>query len=186
MPFIDAAQARKAAALMAGRAGAEGLILAVHDDRHEGFIAVANRVFMNSDSPYFGYVAQDAFPGRHWLRCAMALFDRPGIRLVAFNDGKWFGTLAAYGLACRAWASANYGGPLFYPGYRRHYADAELSVIASQAGALGYSPHSILVELDWEKDNKQVDAADRKLFLARSGGRFDERVSSARLLHRFA
>jgi hypothetical protein len=176
MPFVDGRQARRAAALMSARAGADGLLLAVHDDRREGFIRVANRVFLGSDSSYFGYVAQDAFPGRYWLRRALALFARPSVQLVAFNDGKWFGALAAYGLARRAWAAQNYGGPLFFPLYRRHYADAELSVLAASDGGLGYSADSVLVEADWDKDRKPVDEGDRRLFRARASARFEGRL----------
>jgi hypothetical protein len=185
MPFTDPVLARRAALLMSARAGAGGLMLAVHDDVEEGFICIANRIFLKSDSPYFGYVAQDAFPGRYWLKHAIALFGNPSVHLIAFNDGKWFGAMAAYGLARRLWASRNYGGPLFYPGYRRHYADAELSLIAAEAGALGYNPHSILVETDLEKDGKPVDARDRKTFRARAATKFDKRIQSSALVHRF-
>lgn len=185
MPFVNARQARRAAGLMAARAGTDGLLLAVHDDRREGFIRVANRVFLGSDSPYFGYVAQDAFPGRYWLKRALALFARPPVQLVAFNDGKWFGALAAYGLARRAWAAQNYGGPLFFPRYRRHYADAELSILAASADGLGYTADSVLVEADWDKDRRPVDQDDRRLFLVRASGRFDGRLRPGFLAARF-
>ncbi|MDO9488007.1 MAG: hypothetical protein Q7J32_06490, partial [Sphingomonadaceae bacterium] len=60
MPFIDAALARRAATQLAARAGSDGLLLAVYDDRRAGFVAVANRLFRGSTSASFGYVAQDA------------------------------------------------------------------------------------------------------------------------------
>lgn len=185
MPFTDAAQAQRAAVLMCKRAGADGLLLAVHDDSREGFIRIANRVFAASDSPYFGYVAQDAFPGRYWLRLAVQVFRDESVHLVAFNDGKWFGALAAYGLARREWASRNYGGPLFHPSYRRHYADTELSLFAAEAGGLGYSPHSVLMEADWDKDIQPIDGKDQKTFRERAASGFDDRVRSKELLQRF-
>lgn len=176
MPFTDPVQTRRAATLMCRRANARGLLLAVHDDRREGFISIANRLFAASRSPFFGYVAQDAFPGREWLRRALSAFENPSVQLLAFNDGKWFGSLAAYGLARRAWAETNYRGPLFFPEYRRHYADTELSLLAAHAKALGYSANSVLVEADWEKELKPVDAHDRNLFRRRASGRFDGRI----------
>ena len=186
MPFIDSVHAMRSASFMAKRAGARGLLLAVHDDAKEGFVRVTNRMFRATESPYFGYVAQDAFPGRYWLKHAIDVFKASSAQLVALNDGKWFGALAAYGLARREWASRNYVGAFFHEAYRRHYADAELSVIAAAAGALGYSPHSVLVEIDWNKDARPVDRRDRKTFRARAASRFDGRVHSAALLKRIS
>lgn len=185
MPFIDAGLARRAATQLAARAGAEGLLLAVYDDSRAGFVAVANRLFRGSTSASFGYVAQDAFAGRDWLaRGQAALAARAG-GLLAFNDGKWGGALAAFGLAARGWAAGNYGGDLFHPSYRSHYADAELTVLALAAGKHRYDPESLLIEVDWDKDAKGVDAADRALFRARAAAGFDARVSEPKLLSLF-
>lgn len=186
MPFTLAAQAHRAANLMSRRAGADGLILAVHDDAGDGFIGIANRVFAQSDSPYFGYVAQDAYAGRYWLRYALTAFDQPATQLVAFNDGKWFGTLAAYGLARRVWAVKNYAGPLFFPAYQRHYADTELSLIAAEQKGLVYVASSVLVEVDWEKDSTPIEEADRALFQSRASAGFDGKVTSSELRSRFS
>lgn len=185
MPFIDAALARRAATQLAARAGAAGLLLAVYDDSRAGFVAVANRLFRGSTSASFGYVAQDAFAGRDWLaRGQAALAARAG-GLLAFNDGKWGGALAAFGLAERGWAAGNYDGDLFHPGYRSHYADAELTVLALAAGRHRYDPESLLVEIDWDKESKGVDAADRALFKARAAAGFDDRVTKPGLLALF-
>jgi hypothetical protein len=186
MPFTEAAQAQRATKLMARRAGADGLIIAVHDDARDGFVRIVNRMFQQTDSPYFGYVAQDAYAGRYWLRYALKAFDQPAAHLVAFNDGKWFGALAAYGLARRAWAANIYAGPLFFPGYRRHYADVELSLIAIEQKSFAYTPSSVLVEVDWEKDSKPVEETDRKLFQSRAGAGFDGKVTSSALRSLFS
>ena len=186
MPFTEAAQAQRAATLMSRRAGAEGLIVAVHDDARDGFIALANRVFARSESPYFGYVAQDAFAGRHWLHFALKALEKPAVQLVAFNDGKWFGLLAAYGLARRSWAKGNYAGSLFFKGYQRHYADTELSLIATEQKSLAYVANSVLIEVDWEKDSKPTEEADRVLFKTRASAGFDGKVASPELRTRFA
>ena len=186
MPFIDPEHAQRTAQLMASRAGCGGLLLAVHDDARDGFIALANRIFMATESRYFGYVAQDAFPGRYWLRLALTAFEKPENKLVGFNDGKWFGKLASYGIARRDWAEKVYGGPLFFPQYRRHYADAELSLIAAQEKGLGFVPNSVLIEVDWEKEEQPVEAADRRLFAERAKAGFDGRVTSKELREQFA
>ena len=182
MPFTHADLAQRAAQLMSLRADAPGLILAIHDAKHEGFVSLVNQVFAKSHSAYFAYVAQDAFAGRAWLKLALqALGDSKG--LLGFNDGKWAGALAGFGLARRSWASTNYSGSFFYPHYQRHYADAELTLLALQAGVYAYDPASVLVEVDWDKDSAAVDEGDRTLFLERKQNGFDAKVSDARLLN---
>jgi hypothetical protein len=185
MPFTDAALAQRAAAQLARRAGCDGLLLAVHDAARAGFVAVVNRVFRASASASLAYVAQDAFAGRDWLARGVAALARDAGGLLAFNDGKWRGALAAFGLADRGWAAANYGGDLFHPGYRSHFADAELSVLALAAGRHRYDPESLLVEVDWDKEAKAVDAGDRAAYRARAAAGFDGRVRDARLLSLF-
>ena len=181
MPFTHSDLAQRAAQLMSARADAPGLILAIHDAKQEGFVSIVNQVFAKSQSAYFAYVAQDAFAGRSWLKLALqAMGDNKG--LLGFNDGKWAGALAGFGLARRSWASANYGGSFFYPQYQRHYADAELTLLALQAGVYAYDPASLLVEVDWDKDGAAVDEGDRTLFLERKKNGFDAKVSDARLL----
>lgn len=184
MPFIEPVQAQRAAAQLARRAGTSGLLLAVNDDVRAGFVAVANRVFRGSSSASFGYVAQDAFAGRDWLRRGVDALAGGG-GLLAFNDGKWQGVLAAFGLVDRAWATGNYGGDLFHPAYRSHYADAELTVLALAGGRHRYDPDAVLVEVDWDKEGKGVDEGDRAAYRARAGGGFDGRVSEPRLLGLF-
>ncbi|SNT11908.1 hypothetical protein SAMN06265795_11490 [Noviherbaspirillum humi] len=186
MPFTRAAEAERAARLMAQRAGVDGLIVAVHDDVGDGFISLVNQVFRASSSPWFAYVAQDAFAGRGWLAAAVAAMERQQGSLLAFNDGKWSGALAAFGLVRRAWAATNYSGDLFYPGYRRHYADAELTVLALQQQRLVYTAEGVLVEVDWGKDDAPVDPADRALYHERVRTGFDGRVRAPQLLKRFA
>ena len=99
------------------------------------------------------------------------------------SDGKWAGALAGFGLARRSWATQHYDGNFFYPGYKRHYADAELTLLAMQANAYAYEPNSLLVEVDWDKDTSAVDAADRALFLERKQSGFDGKVTTPALLN---
>jgi hypothetical protein len=185
MPFVDAVEANRSAQLMARRAGADGQLLCIHDVHRIGFIAVANIAFRRSIAPQFGYVAQDAFAGRRWLALALeALAEKDG-GLLGFNDGKWGGVLAAFGLASRPWALANYGGDLFWPEYKSHYADVELTLIAMQQRKFRFEPLSVLVEADWEKDIRQVDAADRLTYYRRGQSAFDGKVTNAGLRRMF-
>ena len=182
MPYTDRAMAERAARLMASRAGCDGLLIAVEDERRDGFIALANRVFAATDSTYFGYVAQDAFPGRQWLALALSTLKDTGGKLLAFNDGKWAGGLAAFGLADRRWAARNTsGGTLFHEGYGSHYADAELTVLAIDQGVYRYNANALLVEVDYEKDGKPVNAQDKAAYQSRAATLFDGRLSNAKL-----
>jgi hypothetical protein len=184
MPFTNAQFAAQAAKTMATRAGSAGMIWAILDAQREGFVKVVNTAFAKSTSPWFGYVAQDAFAGRAWLTLALdALGDQK--HFLGFNDGKWAGALAGFGLARRTWAQQNYpelGHSFFYPQYVSHYADAELTLLALQAGVYAYEPNSVLVEVDWEKDQATVNEDDRAHFAKRKAHGFDGKVQQAVLL----
>ncbi len=181
IPFTNSAMLRQSADLMAQRAEAPGQILAIFDNLNWGFIRIVNAVFRVSHSPLFGYIAQDAFAGRAWLRLAMDALDSEH-HFLGFNDGKWAGGIASFGLARRSWANSNYGGDFFCPQYLRHYADAELTLLALQQGVYVYEPNSVLIEIDWEKDHKEVDQKDRGIFLERRSHGFEGKVSNSNLL----
>lgn len=185
MPFTDAGLAHRAATLMARRAGTAGQLVCIHDVDRIGFIAVANIAFRRSISPVFAYVAQDAFAGRRWLALAVDGLRRKEGGLIAFNDGKWGGILAAFGMVSRPWALANYGADLFFADYHRHYADVELTLIAMQQRKFRFEPLALMVEVDWAKDARQVDSADRLLYHRRGQTAFDGRVTDAGLRRMF-
>jgi hypothetical protein len=159
-------------------------VLIIHDVWTEGFIALCNRVFTSSSSVYFGYVAQDAFPGRQWLKIALRVMQNDVQRggLFAFNDGKWQGMLASFGMVNRHWAEQNYNGDLFKPTYHRHYADVELTLLAMEQGMYRSDARSVLVEIDWEKELKSVDRQDRLLYRQRVATGFEGRVVNSKLL----
>lgn len=185
MPSTRESQARQAMNLAAARAGAQGLILVILDTERVGLIKIHNYVFKHSLSPWYGYIAQDAFAGRQWLSMALDTLEEKQAGLLAFNDGKWHGQIAAFGLARRSWAQAIYEGDLFFPGYRSHYGDTELSVIAREQGQYAYNPQSVLVEVDWDKDRSGVNADDRSLYKFRARQGFSGRVQNSRLLELF-
>ncbi len=186
MPFVDPVAAHRSGIQLAGRAQCEGVLFAVYDDMRQGFVATVNDVFVKSQAPFVAYVAQDAFAGRGWLAAAVAKAKLMSAGLVPFNDGKWHGELAAFGLVERSWAASNYAGALFHPGYRRHYGDTELTLLANSAGKLAYDPHAVLVEIDWAKDKARVDDNDRAHFQSRLASRFDGKVVETALLSRFS
>ena len=181
IPFTDVSMVKQSSQLMAKRAMAPGTILAVFDDLQLGFIQIVNQVFRQTHSDTFVYAAQDAFAGRAWLKLAMDALGQQ-YQFLGFNDGKWAGAIASFGLARRSWASKNYQGNFFCPQYRSHYADAELTLLAMQEGVYVYEADSLLVEIDWEKDEKQVDEHDQKIFLKRRALGFDSRVTIPHLL----
>jgi len=182
MPFLKRAAARRAAELMVARAGAPLLVLAVHDDLGSGPIAIWNLAIACSLSPLFLYCAEHAFAGRYWLRFALqTMRKKPEPGLLAFNDGKWFGQLAAFGLVRRSWLAPLYGGRLFHAGYAQHYGDTELTLIARQQQALAYHPHALLIEVDHAKDGRAVNALDHGLFLRRAAAGFDNQVTDPAL-----
>jgi len=185
MPYTDEAQASRAAHFAASRAGVVSLLLAVHDEGRQGFIATVNQAFALTRSPWFGYMAQDAFAGRGWLALAVRALQTKNAGLLGFNDGKWHGQLAAFGLAERAWAQSVYGGAFFHDAYGSHYADTELTLIAREQGRYVYEPNSVLVEADWDKERAAVSASDRALFKARAATGFDARVHNPQLLQLF-
>lgn len=186
MPFTNPAQAKKSSALIASRSGAPGLLVCVYDQNHEGFISISNRVFQKTQSTWFGYTAQDAFSGRNWLDIALKAVAQKNAVLISFNDGKWTGELAAFGLAQRAWASNNYGGTLFFPEYKQHFADVELTLLAQASGRYVYEPNSIMIEVDWAKDTKGTNQQDRQKFETRKLQKFNHPDIAINLLHKFS
>lgn len=182
LPFTDIKMARQASELMSKRASVPGLILAVEDNMGAGFVRIVNQLFKITESAYFAYVAQDAFAGRSWLGIALnALGDNK--HFLGFNDGKWAGALAGFGLARRSWIVEQYDGNFFPPQYQQHYADAELTLLALQQGVYAYDPNSILVEIDWDKESKPINSVDRELFISRKLTKFDGRITDSRLLN---
>lgn len=185
MPFTDLSLATRAANLASTRAGVTSMLLAVYDENRQGFIATVNQTFAATQSPWFGYVAQDAFAGRAWLALAVRAMQTKKAGLLGFNDGKWQGQLASFGLAERTWIKSVYGGDFFHGAYGSHYADTELTLIAREQGRYVYEPNSVLVEVDWDKESATVSATDRALFKSRAAAGFGGRVQNPQLLHLF-
>ena len=193
MPSIRMHLAQKAADVMVGRTEADGLLVLAEDDCRIGFVAASNVVYSKTVSRYFCYAAQDAFAGYYWLEMAIESIQKENAGLLAFNDGRFFGSLAAFGLVDRQWTDSLYGGAaLFFPYYKKTYCDTELTDIARMTGKLAYNPHSMLVEIDYGKHHGQSskpaantiryvapEAAepDGVLYVTRALGGFDGNVA---------
>jgi hypothetical protein len=185
MPSTDLDLANKTADILISRSGVPAQVLIVEDDVQQGSALILNRVCQSTTCHAMAYVAQDVFPGRLWLKRALTMLTQDKAGLVAFNDGKWCGEIASYGLLKTQWIRKVYGGGLFYKGYKQHYGDVELSLIARSIGAFSYDPHAVLIEIDPEKDQKKVNEADREMFSSRKLSGFDGKVRDMRLLGMF-
>jgi hypothetical protein len=173
MPCIDAKLGMESAELLGRRAGMPCRILVAHDTVRQGFIKTLNDVSVRIAARYVVYLAQDAYPGRDWLRSAYDILERSGKGLLGFNDGKWRGRIASFGMVRMNWVRTLYGGPIFYHGYVSHKADNELTVIGRATNMYLYEPNCTLVEFDRDKEFKTSGVDDTKLFERRYVRAFD-------------
>lgn len=177
MPCIDAQAGGDTARLLARRAGIACRVIVVMDRHRQGFIRTLNQTAACVSSRYVVYLAQDAYPGRRWLRDAYDILEKTKKGLLGFNDGKWQGRIAAFGMVRVDWVKHIYGGPILCPAYKSHYADKELTVIAGASNQYIYDPNVVLVEYDPNKDAKRVDVNDKSLFARRFATGFEGTIS---------
>lgn len=192
MPATDMDAAQKTADMLVKRAGAdfEMLIVDNSDEKdRKGFIESFNMATLSRpEFDQYVYLAQDVFPGRNWLRIGLNSLGQYGV--LGFNDGKWSGELASFGIVTREFIDEHgYDhedrNVPFFPGYHSHYADTELTVVATRKGAYTNNPNAVLVEVDYEKDKKRVNSDDKKLYGERKKSGFDGRVDDEKLLQKF-
>ena len=164
MPCIDTAIGLKAATFLATRAGMTCRIIVVEDTLRQGFIRTLNDTAARISARYVVYVAQDAYPGRDWLRSAYEIMEQSGKGLLGFNDGKFRGRIASFGMVRREWIESLYGGPVLFPGYHSHAADNELTVIARALDMYIYEPDCTLIEYDLDRESKPSRKEDCRLF----------------------
>lgn len=186
MPTTDMVMAQKAAKLMKSRAGYPCRIIIAEDLDRSGFMKTFQNTLDKNPSDFYVYTAQDAFVGNDWLKIAMNKMEETNAGLLAFNNGRWGGKMAAFGLVRHEWMVKNYGGRLFYEGYECHYADVELTLIAKQQGKFAYDGDSVMTEIDFDKDGKGTNAHDKTLFAKRKMTGFDGKVTDVELLSFFS
>ncbi len=173
MPCIHQEQGLKTAEVLQRRANMPCKILVVMDSLRQGFIKTLNDTFARITAKYLVYLAQDVWPGRGWLKCAHDSLEKSGKGLLAFNDGKWHGSFASFGMVRASWLGAVYKNTVFYPGYINHAGDNELSLIAQAQDMYEYNPECTLVEYDFDKDFDGSNPRDKALFHKRFVQGFD-------------
>jgi glycosyltransferase involved in cell wall biosynthesis len=182
MPSIDTQKGLETARILVKRAGMKAFVFVVEDTLRQGLIKTLNDTAARLDVKYLVYLAEDAYPGRDWLRSAYLSLEKSGNGLLGFNDGKWKGRIASFGMIRTEWVKSLYGGPIFYPGYIAHKADNELTVIARALNTYVYEPNSTLVEYDPQKDCGGSNPKDDSLFRERYVRGFDGLVPFESLL----
>lgn len=167
MPATNIAQAVDSARRMIACAGTPLRMVIVHDYVRQGFVKTLNAVAEKLDAEFVAYVAQDALAGKGWLRIALDKLTSEKKGLLAFNDGKFGGELAAFGLARTAFCARFYeNNHILYNGYCAHRADDELTQLALLSGELAYSPDALLLEVDY-RIQREVNTDDIRLYLER-------------------
>lgn len=191
MPSINMKQANDAAEVMKIRAGMPVDIEVVEDTKREGFVKICNRVskdYLKKGYNLFAYTAQDAYVSKGWLLSAVMSQIEQMAGLIAFNDGKWWGKLAQFGMMTDEFMLHFNDGNMLPPHYFGNYTDCELTLIALQNNQFGWARDSIMMEIDPEKDkgNKKVNAEDKATFAKRKLLQFDGKVTSPELINMFS
>lgn len=167
MPSIDTEKASKTIKQLQNRASFPAKYYILEDIKRSGYVLTINTAIKTIKADYYVYVAEDAYAGRNWLFNGLTTMFKKDSGLFAFNDGKNNGKLATFGIIKYDWVKNLYAGDLFYNKYNSHYADTELTMIATKQNTLSYNPNSVLIEVDYDKEQKTVNIDDKKLYQKR-------------------
>ena len=173
MPCIDEELGTKTAEILSSRAGIQCTVIIAMDNERNGFMKTLNSVSEKCDSRFIVFVAQDAFPGRDWLKIAIERIEQENAGLLAFNDGKWFGRIASFGLVRKSWVKKYYQNAILNPYYKAHKADNEITLLARLDNSFVYEPNSTLIEVDYCKDGGGSNYEDNQRFKQRFNNCFD-------------
>jgi len=167
MPTTDITQAILSARRMKDNAGIPMRMIIVQDNISQGYIKTLNMATSMLASEFIAYVAQDSLSGKNWLKLAYDALISQQKSLCAFNDGKYEGKLASFGLVKKSFCERLYGeGHIFYPGYHSHRADDELTLYARLNKQISYVPQAIMLEVDYRLD-RPLNPNDVELFKIR-------------------
>ncbi|MCH9739507.1 MAG: hypothetical protein K0U38_01510 [Epsilonproteobacteria bacterium] len=180
MPSIDVKESTKTMNQLIRTAGMEADFFVLEDKKRTGFIKTVNEFVKQTNYKYYVYTAQDSFGGRNWLKLAWEALEKSQKGLFAFNDGKWAGKMAGFGMVRRSWKA-----PFFEESYKANYADVELTMIAIEEDELVTDLRSLLVEVDFDKHLRSVQMDDKKLFAERKKNGFDGQVKNKEILKLF-
>lgn len=166
MPSIDKKKAIKTMNQLESTAGIDAEYFILMDDERNGFVQKIGESIHDLPHDYFVYCAEDSFGGHDWLKIAVESIGDAG--LFAFNDGKWHGKLASFGMMKRDFAHSYWN-----EWYHSHYIDTEITLIAMRDNNLAYNPEAVLMEIDYAKH--AVNQDDKKLFNQRKRELFKDR-----------
>jgi hypothetical protein len=168
MPSTDINQAVLAAQRMARFAGMPMRMVIVKDAIRQGFIKTINAVSNRLKPEYLAYVAQDALAGKHWLKNAFHKMTVENKSVCAFNEGRFLGNLAQFGLVKVAFTARHYGDHnVFYEQYTKHRADDELTLLAKLNNEFVFAKDALLMEVDYSLQ-KTIHAPDVAVYRRRS------------------
>lgn len=143
----------KVTKLMEKRAGVPCEVIAVEDVDGIGWVAMHNKMAKELKFLWYVFTAFDYFPGRQYLKIALAKAKETGKLAVGFNDGKWGNSNITAGLIHTDLIPKLYSsGNLFNENYLKHGADPDLFGRVKALNAYAYAPEALLVEIDYLKD----------------------------------
>lgn len=184
IPTINPEKALETSKTLKDRAGMDFKLVVIEDIEKNGWVATINSAVRNNPSDYYIYLADDVFPSKNWLVEAMKVVKDKDLGLLAFNDGKWFGKMASFGLVKHDWMIKNYNGDLLNPVYRSHYADPEITLLALSDKVFGYAPKSIMMEVH-NKTGIPNNKEDQAIFRQRKLSGFEGRITDTKILNLF-
>lgn len=168
MPATDITQAVLAAQRMVRFAGMPMRMVIVKDFIGQGFIKTVNAVSNRLRPEYLAYVAQDALAGKNWLVRAYQQMTAENKSVCAFNEGRFLGNLAQFGLVKVAFTAQHYGEHnVFYDQYIKHRADDELTLLAKLHNEFVFAKDALLMEVDYSLQ-KNIHAPDLDLYKRRA------------------
>lgn len=185
IPTINPDKAKQTADLIHLRAGYPHKIIVEEDADRIGYVAMINKMAKENPSKYFLYGADDMYPGRNFLSIAMDVKRQTNAKVVALNDGKFYGNIATFAIVDYDYVSNLYNGNILNSMYNFHYADPELTLIAKAQKVYSYAPDALLVEITYDKDgkdSKKNNEEDKQFFKFRKSINFDNIVMDQELL----
>ena len=177
VPYVsqDGMGVPKLAKLLKKRAGVPVEIYTVNGEEL-GWIGTHNKMAKELDFDWYIYCPSDYFPGRDFVKKALEVASSTKKKLIGLNDGKWHGSNATAGMVSKDLIPMLYRGTLFYPGYKHHGSDPDITEKAMLLNEYAYAPEALLVEIDYEKDfissKDRLNQADVRLFMKRRANKF--------------
>lgn len=184
IPTINFKKAMDISKVLLNRADYPLEVMIFEDKARYGWVKVCNMAVRALEADYYIYLADDVFPGKFWLSKAMSIMKRKDAGLVGLNGGKWDGLIADFGLVKKEWMLKNYNGDLFFNGYKSHYGDTELTMLAINDRKYAYDPKAIMMEIH-DKSEYKNNKEDRDLFRNRKRDGFNGMILDKELLQAY-